>query len=253
MKGTYDGISTIAANEVEAEESHLRDDGSTVSVEGYITRYIDNSDFDINGYRIDATNANFEPATLILRTGIRVEAEGQVINNVLVAKEVESRSGNAAVSAFVDGTDPDNNRFTLRVVEGQPLVTVQMITATITEDDVGSGDHFTVADLIPGNYVDVRGYETGDSTITATRAKRKPPEEIDLQGVLQAHEHNQSITILGVAFPIDPSTTEFDGYNNHNALMNDTTVGQSVIAIEDKKPGDGNPSGIADKVQVKIR
>ncbi len=76
VKGTYDVASnTITASEIEGEEVTYKDDGSTVSIEGYITRYVSNSDFDIDGYPVNATGAIFEPTTLVLKLGIKVEAE----------------------------------------------------------------------------------------------------------------------------------------------------------------------------------
>jgi len=259
-KGTYDATSnTMTASQVQGEDIRLVDDGSEVSIEGYVTRYVSPADFDIDGQPVDASNASLEPASLQLAAGIKLEAEGHISNGVLHATELEGRSGTAGVTAYVDAVDVANNRFTVNVVPGQPVVTVQLTSATRTEDDVGGGDHFTLAELVPGNYVDVGGYESGVSTITATRVKRKEPEKIFLQGTVTAQVLNTSITVLGVAFPVQANNSERTQYedennqsfDNHEAFIVATTLGQTVVRIEDKVPGDGNPSGIADKVEVK--
>ena len=257
VKGTLSG-STINATEVEGEEINLKDDGSEVSIEGYITRFASVADFDIDGKKINASSATLEPATLDLRVGIKVEAEGNIINGVLVASEVESRGGDAEVSAYVDSKDVANNRFTVEVVAGQPSVIVQLTSATLTEDDVGADDQLTLSELVVGNYVEVRGFESGVRTITATRVKRRDPEKIELQGVVRAQTPDVSVTVLGVVFPVDAATTEYedenDGpYADHAELISNTTIDQSVISIEDKQAPDGNPVGIADAVEIEIR
>ncbi|MFW2372264.1 MAG: DUF5666 domain-containing protein [Gammaproteobacteria bacterium] len=260
IKGTYDGVNTITASEVEGEEIELVDDGSEVSIEGYITRYVDVSNFDINGYPVNASNATLEPSTLQPRLGIKVEAEGSVSNGILIASEIESRSGDAEVSAYVDSIDLANERFTVEVVAGQPSVTVQLTTATITEDDVGIDDYLNLSELDVGNFVEVRGFETGTSTINATRVKRVDPDTIKLQGVVTAQTNDISITVLGVEFPVDAisaDATEYEDendlpYADHAALILDTTLGQTVISIEDKAANDGNAVGFADSVEIEI-
>jgi hypothetical protein len=261
VKGRYDVASnTITASDVQGEDLRLVDDGRDVSIEGYVTRYVSAADFDLNGQPVNASLASLEPDNLQLGAGIRVEAEGVISNGVLQARELEGRSGAAGVTAYVDAVDVANNRFTVSVLPGQPPVTVQMTTATRTEDDVGSGDHFTLDELMPGNYVDVGGYETDVSTITATRVKRKQPEKIFLQGTITAQLVDSSITVLGVAFPVhagDSERTEYEdendmSYASHAAFIAATTLGRTVVKIEDKTPGDGNPVGVADKVEVKL-
>lgn len=261
VKGTYDiGTNTLTATEVDADEIDLVDDGSEVSIEGYITRYVDSSDFDINGYPANAASATLEPATLNLRIGIKIEAEGSVSNGILIATEIESRSGDSEVNAYVDGIDLANNNFTVEVVAGQPSVTVQLTTATTTEDDVGSDDFLNLSELVIGNFVEVRGFETGISTIKATRVKRVNPGKIELQGVVTEQTNDLSITVLGVEFPVDAisaDATEYENqydvpYADHAELIHDTTLNQTVISIEDKAAPDGNAVGVADSVEIEI-
>ena len=58
-------------------------------VEGVITVFRSNIDFEINGLRVDATNARFPYGRDGVLLGTRVEVEGTVRNGVLVATEVE--------------------------------------------------------------------------------------------------------------------------------------------------------------------
>ena len=58
-------------------------------VEGVITVFRSDIDFEINGLRVDATNARFPDGRAGILLGTRVEVEGTVRNGVLVATEVE--------------------------------------------------------------------------------------------------------------------------------------------------------------------
>lgn len=259
VKGTYNvSTNTISAVEVEAEENNLSD-GKEVEVEGLITRYVSNSDFDINGYAINASSAILSPASLVLKVGIKVEAEGVVSNGMLNASEIEIRGGDMEVSAKVDSISFSNNSFTVQVVSGQPSVTVSLTTATLMEDELGDNDNLLLSELNVNDFVEVRGFESATGTVTATRVKRESEvKEVKLQGVVTAQLTDVSITVLGVVFPVDAVSgdkTTYEDANeismtNHAAFIAATTNGQTVISIVDKKAPDGNNVGVADEVEI---
>lgn len=87
-KCTNANCDTIDAKSVEEESEGFEDDGD-VEIKGFITRYDSNSDFDVDGLLVDASNAQFEPASLVLAQDMFVEVEGTVTNNVLIATKVE--------------------------------------------------------------------------------------------------------------------------------------------------------------------
>ncbi|MDH5485387.1 MAG: DUF5666 domain-containing protein [Gammaproteobacteria bacterium] len=246
VKGTYQsGTNTINAIEVEAEEIELGDDGDSASIEGYITRYVSISDFDIDGHRVDASSAELEPSGITLSIGEKVEAEGTLNNGILVATEVEVRAGSAEISAYVETVDLVNKIFTLRVVAFQPVITVKMNTATRTEDDTASNND-ALTDLASGDFVEVAAFESAATTVTASRVSRKaqPAEKIVLQGVMTG-QLIDSITILGVNFPVDVSTTSYD------SAYSSAVINQSVIRIEDViGVGGVNAEGTADRVEL---
>ena len=268
VKGTYNSTTnTITANEIEGNDDVLIDDGSTVSIEGYISNYVDNANFKINNQLIDATTATLIPAAMVLEDGIKVDAEGVIDNGVLVATEVETRNGNDEVTAVVNGVDTVNNRITVSVVASQPSITIQLTPSTITEDDIDPVDQLNLSSIIINtDYVEVRGFKSGPGTITATRVKRIVGEKIKLQSVVEVGEpqiENVSVTLLGVSFPVDMATTEYfyempngsEGmFTDHADFISATTPGQTLISIEDedKIAPDGNPFGVADSVEIEI-
>jgi len=256
VKGTYNSNSnTFTAFDVEAEDNQLSDSES-VEFEGLITRYVSNSDFDVNGYTVNASDATMSPANLLLEIGIKVEAEGTVSDGVFNASTVELRGGKAEISAKVDSIDLENNRFTVQVVAGQPSITVQLTTATRMEDEAGIDDHLTLLELEVNDFVEVRGFESATGTVEATQVKRESEAgEIQLQGVVSSQSDNASITVLGVVFLVDAETTGYQGideteFDNYTNFISATTFGQTVVRIIDKMESETNAVGVADEVEI---
>ncbi len=93
VKGTFDVASnTLTATKVEGEDDELEDSENEIEIEGIITRYVDDSDFDVDGHPVDASadTVEREPSSLILEEGKHVEVEGIVSNGILFASEVET-------------------------------------------------------------------------------------------------------------------------------------------------------------------
>jgi len=92
VKGTYDvATNRLTATKVEGEDDELEDSENEIEIEGIITRYGSDSDFDVDGHPVDASNAEREPSSLTLAEGIHIEVEGVVSNGILIASEVEIR------------------------------------------------------------------------------------------------------------------------------------------------------------------
>ena len=255
VKGTYDSATnTITATEVDAESNDLSDEADEVELEGLITRYVSNDDFDINGIEINTVTASaiFTPTAPMLKEGDKVEVKGTLLNGVLIATEVEVRGGSAEASAKVSSINLTNNSFTMAVLAGQSI-TVQLTTATRMEDEVGSGDHLLLTELQVNDFVDVSGFESGASEITATQVKRESEvKEVRLQGVVETPMLTTSVTILGVTFLVDGATDYEDADDlsiSQSALIAAATSG-TVVSITDKKLGEGNPIGTADEVEI---
>ena len=78
--------------------------------------------------------------------------------------------------------------------------------------------------------------------------------------MVTAQIQDVSITVLGVVFPVDNASgdpTEYENENevsfaDHAAMIAVTTIGQTVVSIEDKAAPDGNATGVADSVEIEI-
>jgi hypothetical protein len=90
VKGTLDN-NVIIATSVELKSEGF-DDTANASIEGIVTDYVNNGDFRVAGQRVDASVAEFSPASLVgmLSNGTEVEVEGLIQGGVLMASRVQA-------------------------------------------------------------------------------------------------------------------------------------------------------------------
>ncbi|MEA3244218.1 MAG: DUF5666 domain-containing protein [Pseudomonadota bacterium] len=86
---TNDSPLTIDAFRIEQEEDGLEEDAGEAELEGFVSDFADNSNFRVDGQLVDASNAEFEPAGLVLSDGMKVEVEGTIEGGILNARKVE--------------------------------------------------------------------------------------------------------------------------------------------------------------------
>ncbi len=246
VKGTLDGNGDLQAVRISREDSSSFDDNvSKVSLEGIITDYVDDSNFRISGTLIDATNAAFTPATLTLGNGIKVEAEGPMVNGVLQAITLGARGGDGVqISARVQSVSAVNSRLTLNLLNGQ--VTVHTDNRTRMEDKTDAVDSLSLNDLASGDYLEVRGLIDGNSRILLTELRRDDPDDVILQGPVEHFEAHNSITLLGVTLFVSASTQYKDTNDNPisaDAFYSGLSVG-SLVKMKDSEPGDGTANEV---------
>ena len=130
-------------------------------------------------------------------------------NPVIVADKVDIRRGSAVrIFALVDSANGATGIVTLLDID------VRVDAATRIEDKLMDDPTFSVDDINPGDYVEVRGTEdvNGAGDVLASRLERDDPEDdTELQGFVTAvNEAGLSFTILGVTIQTDGLTRFFD-------------------------------------------
>jgi len=86
---TSDNPLTIEAFRIEQEEEDLDDDAGEAELEGFVSDFVNNSNFRVDGQPVDATDAEFEPDGLVLSDGLKVEVEGTIEAGILNADKVK--------------------------------------------------------------------------------------------------------------------------------------------------------------------
>ncbi|MGB5330902.1 MAG: DUF5666 domain-containing protein [Woeseiaceae bacterium] len=174
-------------------------DGVHVEIQGFITRFISSTDFDVTGLSVTTTASTVYEGGVEgdLGLNVKVEVEGDVNSNgVLVATKVDIRRAKAVrATANVDSVNAGANTLVMLGI----TVSVDALTRL---EDKSSADvrPLTLADINAGDYVEVRGGEfpAGSGDILATILER---DDADTEAILQGFAEtisDPSFTILGV-------------------------------------------------------
>ena len=147
-----------------------------------------------------------------LVVGVKVEAEGAIVNGTLVASKVSFRDG-ARAEADVASVTPATNRFTL---SGLPGITVVVNSLTQWKNLSGLNN------LALGNHLRIRGRLNGN-TLTATEVElRSANRRVELQGPLTAMAA-PNLTLGGITVnTAGISDSSFQG-------LNDAVIGRSAF------------------------
>jgi hypothetical protein len=246
VEGIIQTANSVYAKEIEHEDEGFGDDVDEVRLQGIVSNYTSISNYEINGQAIDASQADLEPANaaMLLADGIEVEVEGDIVDGVLIAEELEIEESDAELESFVGQVDVAGKWFSVRYPTAVPgSVVVRTDSGTVFEDEAGLNpvENMTIADLnMTTDYVKVEGQELNDEVVASTVKRIDVEDARKLQGQVDVHEPGVSITILGVVYQVNSST---------NYDPSDVFVAGDTVEIEDE--ADPLPAdGIADSVEV---
>lgn len=257
VKGTYDmATNTLHAIKVEGEDNSLHDSDNEVEIEGIVTNYVSDSDFEVDGHKVDASSASREPSSLLIAAGVHIEVEGIVSNGVMIASEAKLRAAENEVAALVKAIGADGSSFSLEPLVGGPLVTVRISSTTELEDEVLELEPFSFAHIQTGDFIKVEGHINNADELEAKSAHRKDAsnEDVTMEGVISAFDSvsaTTTVTVLGVDFPYLEGSTKFvinEAEVTSAVFFAEPGVMNSTASIEvvDKNPADGT----ADKIEL---
>lgn len=223
---------SFRAETVERLPRVLIAEDAEVELEGRITHFVTSQDFDVAGQPVTTTAGTvFDRGSATdLRLGRRVEAEGNVdANGVLVATRVVVKRDNAV---RLEGPlqSVDTAARTLGVLD----VSVQVRDSTRFKDEsAASADPLTLADLVPGERVEVRAFLDGDAVVASRIERADPDDRARLRGPLEAADATSgTVTVLGVTLATASGVTRFEDAAENAISMADffamAQVGQSV-------------------------
>ena len=177
---------TLTASKVEPSGPRIAS-SPKAEIEGYVVSGTV-GDFMVAGLRVLTTGSTvFEDGVAAdFAIGTKLEAEGPVTDGVMTATKVEFKAG-ARIEADVLTVVGD--RITLA---GLPGIEVQLTAQTELKDLA------SLADVVPGLHVRLRGRPVGDALVVATELEaRSPDSDVDLRGSVSAAT-DPTLTILGV-------------------------------------------------------
>jgi hypothetical protein len=200
------GAGQLIATRVEYKGTGLGDDGDHVELEGFVTRFLSLTDFDVEGLPVTTNGQtvyeNGAGGDVALNRKLEVEGELNAAG-VLVATKVEIKaSGFIRVEALVE--DVQANQLTvLGIVFG-----VNELTRFEDNSDADL-EIFNLSHVVVGNFVEIRAFQ-GAGGLVATRLDRDDvTDEVALRGFVDSVNDPQ-FTILGVVSTTGASTTYSD-------------------------------------------
>jgi len=253
IEGTLNNNTEIAASSISTESSLLNNQDDEVEFEGIITDYISDSNFKVNGIRIDASSASLSPGTLVLANDVKVEVEGTFNsnNNTLVADEVESKTTEVKIFTTVSAALTNN---TITMTYAGSLVSVIVNNNTTLEDET-SNNPFSAQDISIGDYLEIEATLDNAGNAVALSIHRK---SLDSAARLKGTISNiggtagaESITILGITYPSDGSTIfkEDDLTITRSDFLSKLTANTTVVKVKDNYIA-GNIDGVADEMEI---
>jgi hypothetical protein len=253
VKGTLVTTTAINATRIELEDEGIEDSADTVSLEGFVSDFVNTGNFRVSGQRVNAAAAVFSPAGLAdsITSGDKVEVEGPVEAGVLQATRVEQRGGDVRISAVVFSRDPSAGSVSLTVVIGQPVLTVNTDSRTQLEDSLFEVEPFGLVDINTGDFLEIEGYIDGGGNIVAGQIQRDEPDRIELRGPVDVlttagDDFSGSVSILGIAIRTD----EFTDFENEleddisGDLFFDQVSDDDLVEYRDEQA-----DGIAEEVE----
>jgi len=162
VEGYLNG-NTIMAEEIE-EEDDLFDDDDDVEISGSIYDYDAASrQFSVNGVRIqiDGGTEFDDLRESSLADGLFVKVEGEFLNGVLVAEEIEGRESDAELDGRIESIDLVNESMIVSGVRVQRTGNT-LIDADDEEDDDRRSRVQDIQNLQVGDYLEIEGRQRSD-------------------------------------------------------------------------------------------
>lgn len=215
--------------------------GDRIEVEGFITRFVSTTDFDVEGVPVTTDSGTvFENgASADLALNRKVEVEG-VLNDAgtVVADEVElKQAGFIRITSTVDSIGSD--RLTVLGIE------VRVDGTTRFEDQSDADvEPFTLANLAVGDFVEVRGFEDAEGVKATLLEREDPDDEVELRGFVESAS-SPDFVILGMTIRTDAGTVfrdvndavidaaTFFGQAEGRLVEADGTLANGVIAADE--------------------
>jgi len=191
---TLGGSGELLATRVEFKSDELGENGDRAELEGFITRFVATTDFDVDGVPVTINEqTTYENGSVTdLAANSKVEVEGGINSaGVLVATKIEIKaSGFLRIESLVEDVQADR----LTVLG----IVIRVNVATRLEDQsVEDREPFNLSHVVIGDYVEIRGYADA-SGIVATRLEREDFDgDVALRGYIDSVS-DPDFTILGV-------------------------------------------------------
>ena len=235
-KGTTFANGELEATRVEYKGNLLgANPGDHVELEGFITSFDSVENFEVNGLPVMTTGQTVFEGVGTLNVNLKVEVEGEYNDaNILVADKVEIKAATAVRVVGLVNSIPDET--------AEPPVPLEVYGIEINANDLKTRfddkagdtplDNMKLADLMVGDYVEVRGQEQPQGQITAVIVERDDIDDRrELRGFVETGGKNEpNLIVLGVTIVTDGQTVYRDSRGDTEVVM---TPGEFWLAVQE--------------------
>jgi hypothetical protein len=245
----------LDASEIEDEEGGFgQTDAEGIEIEGVVSNFVSLSDFDLDGVAVDASSAVPEPMGLVVANGSFIEAEGRLVAGVIIADVLKSEEGEEdeiAIRAAVTSIDP--------IAQEVMILGVVVFADGETEiqDERDGDENFLFAEISPGDWLDIEGFEDGPARVRAKQIVRKSIEaDVVLKGpVTDLDRMLSTFSVLEQMIPLDLATAYFDAADQPRTeeeffrTPGDVALGDRVV-VTDENAASPDSLGVVDTVEL---
>ena len=197
------GDFTLIATKIEPVDQLNDEADRQVRLQGLITVIVNGNQFQINGVIVRhgaGTTFRFGAVDL-LAPGTKIEVEGVVAaDGSIDATRIKFARNSARIEAQIDAVDLDTEQL---VVFG---IDVALLPGAELEDDCCDDADLTVADLRPGDFVEIRGTSAGD-VVFASELERDDLDETRIRGpATEVDAEARALHVLGVPIVTSANT-----------------------------------------------
>ena len=251
VKGTFNG-GELVATKVELEDDISGKDNDDVEYEGIVTTapvpFVTGNSFVMGVQTIQTSSNTVYKGGLAedITAGIRLEAEGNLQNGILLADEIRFRDV-IEIDATVLNYDDQTKLIELDL--GQDILTVQVNELTKVSDDANDLNQLEnlLANGNPNDFVEVRGRVLSGNLVFAEEIKIKDgadKPDVKLQGPIENDPVlDPLVTILGINIDVGVhNITEYENANDlpiSRATFFNTVITGNIVSAEGKLDGLG--------------
>jgi hypothetical protein len=253
VEGTLTSATSVTASRLERERA-FAGNVDDFEIEGSVTQFVSLASFRVDGQPVDASGASvqFEPNDpALVVDGARVEVEGALVNGTLVATHVKLREGEVRIHAAIAPGGVNAAASTFQLLG----ITIRADASTQFEDQLLGNPSLRVADLVAGDFLEVRGVAEAGGVLATEVRRESGPDDVRLEGRVTAIDSDptggRSVSILGSVVPTGPGT-QFQGFsgsvNDENDFYAVVQVGD-LLEAQDGQDADPTAIDVADEIE----
>jgi len=178
--------------------------------------------------------------------GTFAEADGLIIRPsvwALLRGTVDLHS--VEIEGPVGAVDPDSGLIDIALAAGTISVTTDQ--GTRLDDDRDDIDRFTLADIVPGDFLEIEAYLAGDRLVATVIDREETDDEV-VQAPVESFNAGSDITLLGVTFSVSDGETEYENLQDQDipatAFFAQLQPGD-LVKLKDDELADG----VADEIE----